>query len=317
MHQNLRHEVRADLGDVNVHLGWALMELGRFDEALEQFRIGLSIRQNNADSEPDSSWWLNPLAGGFYHLQWAQLYLGQFEDALANMRKSRQLYQGLAEADPSDQRAVANYAKSLRWLAETQVMIGQEQLAIENLDLSIELHDQLLSFEPDNKDAGYQGCVSTVVLAEVYWKQGNAEAVEDVLANSCSALESSLSLDHFKAHQRFYGYKLELLRLEMALADRDPELAAKAYQKIHSRWRHETEEIRNSLNGRHVALSLAIQRVAMKGLNIPMPDAYQQLADMVTNSEASFVATSPLGTKLLQKAQQLVRQHSIKNEIAR
>ncbi len=316
-HEGLKQEVRAHLGDMNIHLGWALMELGRINEALEQFRVGLNIRQSNADSEPKNAWWLNPLGGGFYHLQWAQLHLAQLEDALANMRKSRHFYQRLAEEDPSDQRAVANYARSLRWLAETEILVGADESAKENLNLSIKLHDQLLSFEPDNKRAEYQGCVSTVVLAEIYWIEGNGDAVVDVLNNGCSAPDGSLSLDHFKAHQRFYGYKLELLRLEMAVADRDTGLAAQVYQRIHSRWRHETEEVRNSLNGRHVALSLAIQRIALNDLNISVPNAHQQLADVVTNSEASFVVASPIGTKLLQKARQLVRQHSIKNEIAR
>lgn len=42
------------LGDINVHLGWALMELGRTQEALEQFELGLAARQANVDRDVDN-----------------------------------------------------------------------------------------------------------------------------------------------------------------------------------------------------------------------------------------------------------------------
>lgn len=316
-HKNLTKEMREHVGDIHVHLGWALMELGRPGDALDEFNVGLTMRQENVDREPDNTWWLNLLAGGLYHLQWAQQYLGQLDDALDNMRLSSQMYQQLAEEDPSDQRAMGNYARSLRQLAQTEVLLGRDDSAKRNIELSIKMHEQLLSFEPNNLGFEYQACVSAVVMAEIFWRQGDDSSALRQVADTCPRSDAILSLDHFKAHQRFYGYRLELMRLDIYLNSQKREQALDQYRKLDSHWKHETAEVRNSIQGRHVALILAMQSVALNKHDDLMPDANSHLAAVVADVGGSFFNGYPPGAKLLQQARQLVSQHTIKNEVAR
>lgn len=298
------------MADMNVHVGWALMELGRPQEALAQFQIGLERRQANASREPDVSGWLNPLAGGYYHLQWAQRTLGMLEEAYENSTVSNDLYKKVADEDPTNQQAAGNLARSFRWRAETEIALERYDDAAKHLKQSLSMYQQLLSFEPENRTFGYQACVSYVVLAELYWARGNAAAADKLLDRECREMTTHLSLDHFKVHQRFHGYRLAILRLKKALADQDFVQAKQLYRQLSSRWVHESEETQQSLKGSQIALSLAIQRVALNEFDGSVPDANAHLAAMISDVESSFLAQSPTGVKLLEQARTVALQAS-------
>lgn len=294
------------MADMNVHLGWSLMELGRHEEALEQFQMGLKKRQQNAARHSDDIGWLNSVGGGYHHLQWAQQYLGMHREAYENALQSNRLYRRLAEGDVTDQRAVGNYARSLRWLADTELSQNMLEDAEQHLQESLKMHDRLLAFEPENTTFQYQSCVSMVTLAELKWKMSDTDAVSDVLAEYCPDEAVILSLDHFKIHNRFYGYRLAQLKLDMAIKGRQKEVAHDLYQKIASAWAEETEVIRSSLQGQQVGFMLVMQSMAVNTLHSSALTPPQLLADAIREMETSAVGRLPSSAVLLDRARNLL-----------
>lgn len=309
--------VWSHLGDINIHLGWALMELGRQEEAYEQFRLGLAQRKANAERFPNDIGWLNNLAGGYHHLQWAQQYLSMHEAAYENSVVSNEMYEKISDADPTDQRALGNLARSLRWRADTETALEKFSDARDNLLESLAIYDRLLAFEPDNMTFQYQACVSAVSLAELYLLVGDAAATTRILDRQCPESKSILALDHFKVHHRFYGYRLELVKLQLDLSDQRLEAAQARYASLQKFWQSESGEIQNSLQGQRVDLMLALQAVGLNALHGTIPDAYAALADVVEEVEASSIADFPPTVRLLQKARLIAEQAGRQGNLAR
>ena len=296
------------MADMNVHLGWSLMELGRYEEALEQFQLGLEKRQKNAERYREDISWLNSVGGGYHHLQWAQQYLGMHQKAYENALQSNRLYQRLAEGDTTDQRAVGNYARSFRWLADTEIALNKLEKARLHLQESLKLHDRLLAFEPENMTFQYQSCVSMVTLAELYWKMSETDKVSEVLSQNCPDQAVTLSLDHFKVHHRFYGYRLAQLKLDMAIHENQKEAARDLQQKIASAWTGETDVVRNSLQGQRLEFMQFLQSIAVNSLfNEALPQP-QLLTDAIRQMEASPVGKLPSSAALLNRARSLLVQ---------
>lgn len=257
------------------------------------------------------------MAGGYYHLQWAQQYLGRLDEAYENAATSNHLYRRLAEEDPTDQRAIGNYARSLRWRAETEIVVGRTTDAVRHLMQSLELHDQLLTYEPDNMTFQYQGCFSMVLLAELYWSEGNRASAEATINSGCPTRATTLALDHFKVHQRFLGYRLALLQAEIAISEEDMARASQLHQQAQLQWQTESQEVVNSLQGMRIMLGLAMQRVELAKHNGSLPSARAQLAQAIADAEISPVSQSPSWVLLLDRARGLFSQTGASIEQAR
>lgn len=306
--------VWSDLGDQNVHLGWVLMELGRHAEAYEQFQKGIALRKANVErfitgnaiyADQGHNWFSN-LAGGHYHLHWAQLYLAMPEEAYKNMVLSTQIYQRLSDADPTDQRALGNYARSLRWRAETEIAREMFTEAEGNLRRSLELYSQLLDFEPSNKTFEYQACVSATVLVDHYLVQRRYNEAQQIIANECPSANKTLSLDHFKVHNRFHGYRLALAKLRLEFENNQADDAIHRFNEIENRFQQETEEIQQSLKGRWVTLAFAIQSVKLNVANGTHGMAQEKLAKVIAEQENSFIENFPTTARMLNEARQVL-----------
>ncbi len=298
-------KVWAGLGDIYVHLGWSLMELGRVEEAYVEFKKGLDLRQANADRYPEDISWLNSLAGGFYHMQWAELYLGMNEQALKNALISNKTYKKLTLADPLDQRARGNYARSLRWLAEAEIANAQFGEAATHLRESIIVHKKLLDFEPNELTFRYQACVSSVMLVEVLIADGKPEEAKKANNSVCGDSTAVLALDHPVAHNRFYGYRRELTRIKLEMLDGHNERAAQKLTIATSRFERESTEIKNSLLGRRIALSLAIDAVELGSQMANLPNAKRGLWGIVAKISSGFGTLHSPTARLLSRAKQL------------
>lgn len=293
------------MADYSVHHGWALMEVGKYQEALAAFEKGLVQRKSNAARFSDEIGWLNSVGGGHYHMQWVLSYLGRNDEALVQAQRSNRLYALLAEADPHDQRARGNYARSLRWRAELEIALGLNDAATKHLRQSIELHQQLLDYEPQNTTFQYQGCVSSVMLSELHWRRGEAVLAEKTLDSGCFEPETTLSLNHFKVHNRFYGYRRALLELDMALFAKETDHSREIYSAIIQRWNREPGEIKRSTQGQMVGLELAIQAASMHLLDGSMPQApinlTAQIEQIASSNSNGFAGTQ----KQLDRARKL------------
>lgn len=261
------------MADYSIHHGWSLMELGRYEEALVEFEKGLARREANAARFSQEIEWLNSVGGGHYHVQWALSYLGRNEEALDHARQSEKLYALLAETDPHDQRAKGNHARSLRWSSEAEIASGNLNKATQNLQQSIVLHRELLSFAPENTTYQYQTCVSSVMLAELHWRQSNAHEAQSALDTGCVDPATTLSLQHFKVHNRLFGYRRALLELDMAIVAGDQSRTRSLYSRILDRWQTETLDVKRSNQGKLVGLELAIQAANMHLRDGSMPQA--------------------------------------------
>jgi len=282
-----------------------LMELGRVEEAYIEFRKGQQLRQANVDRYPGSPDWLNNLAGSFYHVQWAELYLGENDKALENAIISYEGYKKLAADYPLDQRARGNYARSLRWRSEAEIANGQYDKASKHLRQSVAIHRELLDFEPNEKTFQYQACVSSVILTEVLIVSRKFDDARSVIANVCRNAPEVLSLNHPVAHNRFYGYRRELVRIKLEMLEGCDGLAVKDYVKLTSQFEQETAEIKNSLLGRHVALSLAINAVELNNRMQNMPGAKLELSNLAEKIGSEFGASHSPTARLLSRAKQL------------
>lgn len=305
------------MADMNVHLGWSLMELGRYHEAEEQFELGLERRQFNVDRRAGEISWFNSLAGGYYHLQWAQLYVGKYEQAHKNMVESKRLYRTLAMDDPTDQRAVGNYARSLRWIADTELALGKVDAAREHLHESLEQHEKLLNFEPKNTTFRYNACVSTVMLAEAEWLAGNTEKAAEVLNNYCSDDDVTLTLDHFRTHNRMYGYRLALLKAEMVLSDGDVSAARSLYDTIGNSWQAESREVQNSVQGQRISFNFALYAAALRACDPTMAENQHLLVKAVADLKQSPLGNMQSSSQLLERAYYLMAQMSADAGLAR
>ncbi len=296
------------LGDIHVHLGWSLMELGRVEEAYVEFQKGMQLRQANVDRFPEDITWQNSLAGGYYHLQWAESYLGMNELALENAIISNETYKRLSSADPTDQWARGNYARSLRWRAEAEIVNQHYDAATQNLSESIEAHRDLLDFEPNETTFQYQACVSAVMLAEVLIASGKHTEARSANEVICPDAEEVLALDHAVVHNRFYGYRRELVRIRLAMLEGRDDDAAALYGAVSSRFEQEKPEVRNSLLGKRITLSLAIDAVELNNRLKNIPNAQQILSAVVARMGSDSEKRHSPTARLLAKAKQLTMQ---------
>ena len=306
-----------ELADMNIHLGWSLMELGRYSEAEEQFEVGLKRRQFNAAKRESNLSWLNSLAGGHYHLHWAQMYMRKYDVAYQNIVETTRLYRTVAFNDSTNKRALGNYARSLRWLADTEIALGNIEAAREYLKESLEHHEDLLDFEPKSATFRYNACVSTVILAEAEWLAGNAEEASDILGNYCGDHEITLPLNHLKIHNRMYGYRLALLKAEMALSDGDMVEARAAYETIGASWHNESLEVQNSVQGQRIAFNFALYSAALRSCDPTMAGDRHLLVKAVADWKRSPLSHLKSLSSLLERANFLMAQMSADVGLAR
>ncbi len=304
-YQDHSYDVWSRLGNLHIHHGWALMELGRHEEAYAQFQKGLEVRRANYARYEENEPWLNNLAGGYYHLQWAQLYLSMPDQAYENALISNQMYKRISDDDPTDQRALGNYARSLRWRAEAEIAKEKYDDAETGLLESISMHRRLLAFEPDSLDLQYQACVSTTLLAEVYMYRGKTNLAQQILSNECVDGPTALSLSHFKVRNRFYGYRYELLKVQLDLGNGYAASAMDRYERLTVRFNEETEVVRASTKGKWIRLHLALQAVKLDDQIKTMPLAREELRAVVKAQESSFVANFPTTARALVTARKL------------
>lgn len=296
--------VWSGLGDIYVHLGWALMEMGRVDEAYIEFKKGLKLRQENAARFPENMGWLNNLAGGYYHVQWAELYLGKNELAAENAKISHQTYKKLTETDPLDIRARGNYARSLRWLAEVEIVNLEYEAAEIHLRESVKVHKELLDFEPNNTTFQYQECVGSVMLVEVLVASGKTDAAIQAAKAVCKDVSKILALDHPVVHNRIYGYRHNLVGIDLALRAGSTSVALEKYEEVRRKFEAETSEVQHSLQGKSITLSLAI-KAAELSRNYDMPGAAENLSNFVAEIEASPIQSHSPTARLVTLAKQL------------
>lgn len=305
------------LSDMNVHHGWALMELGRYEEALVQFYIGLAKRKANLVRDPERGEWRNGIAGGHYHVHWALKYLGRLDEAYSHMVTSTGLYGQMVEEDPTDQRAIGNYARSLRWLSETEIVLDKQKDAAQNLRKSLSFFKQALEFEPENMIYQYQSCVSMVVLSELQVASGNIGAAKQTLASNCPTAKTTLSLSHFKVHQRFHSYRLSLVRLQIALADGDMASAMSIYERVRARLDRETTEILTSPKGSLTTFEFAVQAARLDELTGLAPEAQQMLSHTINNFGVSPLTMYPPAIDLAMQARLISRRLADNDNLAR
>lgn len=307
--------VWSDLGDIYVHLGWALMEMGQFERAYEEFQKGLKLRQENVDRFKDDIGWLNSLAGGHYHVQWAELYLGKNSSAIESAIRSNETYKILTIEDPTDLRARGNYARSLRWRAEAEIASLDFDIAENHLRESIEVHKELIDFEPNNTNFQYQACVSSVLLIEVLLEGGKVDEANQAFKSVCPNLTETLALDHPIVHNRFYGYRYHLAGVNLAVKAGSTTMALEKYEGIAKKFYNETNEIQISPQGKLISLSLAMSAVDLSD-QYPLPDLKQTLSWLIEEIETSSVKRHSLTARMVIKAKVMVSNMSANNKPA-
>lgn len=92
-------EWRRDLSVSHTEIGGTLMELGRRDEALAEYRKGLDIDQQSADSDKGNAMWQRDLAVSHNKVGDVLLANGQQGAALDEYRKAEAIMAALADAD--------------------------------------------------------------------------------------------------------------------------------------------------------------------------------------------------------------------------
>lgn len=292
------------LGDIHVHLGWALMEMGRPSEAYVEFQKGLNARQENADRFSDNIKWQNNLAGGYYHVQWAQLYLGMNDLASRNAKISNQKYERLTLEDPLDVRARGNYARSLRWLAEAEIANLDYILAENHLRESVKVHEELLDYEPNNTTFQYQACVSSVMLVEVLVAIEKVDAASQAAKAVCSDVSEVLALDHPVVHNRLYGYRHSIANISHKLKAGSTSEAYKDYTAVSQQFDKETREVQQSLRGRRIALSLAVNAAELSR-SYAIPNAISNLSNAVVEFDSSSIKQHSTTARLSRLAKRL------------
>lgn len=297
--------VWSDLGDIYVHLGWALMEIGNFEEAYVEFKKGLKLRQENVDRYSDDIGWLNSLAGGYYHVQWAELYLGKNTLAIESAIRSNETYKILTVDDPTDLRARGNYARSLRWRAEAELATLDYEMAVSHLQESFKIHKELLDFEANNTTFQYQACVSSVLLVEALLANGMMDAAGEAFKSVCTNISDTLALDHPVVHNRLYGYRYHLSGINMTIQVGSTVAALEEYEVVSSKFFSENNEVQMSPQGRFISLSLAMYAFELSR-DQPLPRARKQLLEAIEEINANPIKLHSATASLLLKAKAMI-----------
>lgn len=253
---DLSRRAYAELGNIHVHLGWALMELGEYKKAKVLFEQGLKVRMEVASS---FQFGMNNVAGAYHHIAWADEYLGNKESSIKYSRKSVEIYEKLWLTDKTDQRAHLNLARSYRWLAESEYSAGQFKQAKRSMAKSLKHLAPVLAFEPDDEDKQLQYCWSAVQLIEVNEKLDEHTPVDQMMETYCPMADSLIHDKHVKAYNRLLGYRLAITDIEHQL--NEGVLAAKVQNSIKlltDQLNRETEQVLMSVMGRRIKLRHAI-----------------------------------------------------------
>jgi tetratricopeptide (TPR) repeat protein/nucleoside phosphorylase len=126
--------------------GRALIELGRYDEALHSMREALEIRRVLARSNPEDAF-QSDLVASLNNLGNALLQLGHYRKALAALQEAVELLQPLARRDPGAFQS--DLANSLVNLGNVLGEMGRNEESIVTTKDSIGILRALVSHDPD------------------------------------------------------------------------------------------------------------------------------------------------------------------------
>lgn len=248
-----------ELAHVHVHLGWVLMERGKYREALDLFKQGLAVRQWAAENIDQTDLWFSNIAGAYHHIAWAEEFLGNIDNAIANSLKSVEIHKDLWLKDQTDQRAHSNLARSYRWLAESKYSAGDYEAAKEHLIKSLDHFGSIITFEPSDADKQLQYCWSAIELNEVELKLGTYKPDSNILAKYCPNADDLINVDHVKAYNRLLGYRAALVDIEYGLQNKpyDQKLR-KSLAALTNKINDESPEVMSSSSGKRIAMRHAL-----------------------------------------------------------
>lgn len=300
--ENLSKVMLSELGDMHIHLGWSLLELGRVEEAQEMMQEGLARRSATADRFSEELRWQNGVAGGMHHFAWSQQFSDDLGKMLSTARQSNAIYEKLAEVDTTDQRALGNLARSHRWLAEAEIAFGEFEAARANLEQSLRMFPRLLQFEPENASFQYQSCMSAITLAELMVRAGESKPVQALIETHCPAQATILAPRHFKVHQRILGYRLSVIRIELDMMAGNLDDALARWHQTRGYVYENTEEVLQSIYGKQLRLMLAMAAVRLHELTGKLPSGQEMLVSTISQLQMGSQHPHPNLARLLTQA---------------
>ncbi|WP_262695162.1 toll/interleukin-1 receptor domain-containing protein [Kordiimonas aquimaris] len=302
---DLNRRAYAEVGNLHIHLGWALMELGDYKEAKALFEQGLKVRMHVAELFQSDIAWMNNVAGAYHHLAWADEFLGDKESSIEYSRKSMEIYKKLWVADKTDQRAHLNLARSYRWLAESKYSAGQFRQAKQNLVESLEHLKPVLAFEPDDEDKQLQYCWSAVQLIEVNEKLNEHVPLDQMLKTYCPMADSIIHQGHVKAYNRLLSYRIAITDIEHQINEgvSTPQLQ-QSINSLTAQLNRETDQVLKSVMGKRIKLRHAI--AVLKTKNNIENKVMLDIRNTVEHTENNINIAHPEMEKMLGVAKRLL-----------
>ena len=199
---------------------------GDHAHALENYRLGIAIREPIATDSSSNSWFRTHLAGDYIGMGVALGKTGQLALALQSLSKGTQLLEQLSQSDPNN-ATLSEYLGeaygSFLPVLEQQNDIDQ---AIEYAQKARKIFDSLWSSDRTNALARTNLGLMDLAIGQFLIRKGRVHQAIPNIQNANSIFEGSENKNHFEIYSEAEGYS-SLARAFVSLAERDKSVAEK------------------------------------------------------------------------------------------
>ncbi len=160
-------------------LGNIFRVLGKFDQALESFKMALNLNKLLSKTMPKNEKIKNVLATSYGSIGFVYLKVGKLDEGLVNIKKAHNLFKKLCETYPKKENYKNGLAVVYEKLGEIYQELRKFDKALKFFNLCERLSKELCQVNPENENLKNRLAVANLLLGGIYRKLGKFEKAEE------------------------------------------------------------------------------------------------------------------------------------------
>lgn len=187
---NPTKESQRGVAIANLKLGDALMDVGDYQVALENYQTSVSTFSELVSADKDNATKIRELCLGYSRIAIVYNRLSQFADAAEFNLKAIEEQKRIAAADPQNVQIFLDIATTYQNLAGNYLELNKLDVALENSRESIKIFTETLAKNPNNSQAQGNFGGAYITLAEILTEKGDLNGALETYQKALHLLES-------------------------------------------------------------------------------------------------------------------------------
>lgn len=187
---NPTNESQRGVAIAHLKLGDALMDVGDYQVALENYQTSVSTFSELVSADKDNATKIRELCLGYSRIAIVYNRLSQFADAAGFNLKAIEEQKRIVAADPQNVQIFLDIATTYQNLAGNYLELNKLDVALENSRESIKIFIETLAKNPNNSQAQGNFGGAYITLAEILTEKGDLTGALETYQKALHILES-------------------------------------------------------------------------------------------------------------------------------